>query len=165
MAMQLGEVYEFFNAQNPHYDISRNSAETDITTVDYSGFKTICNLSDDNKSLWEVRMAEFKRSIYMMLSDVSAIIGNNKFIIRLNKKDDYLEVYDTMFRNLGKDDVASILTICDKHNLEEKGYVALIINFTMPLNDSKELGDENTCMMFKWVPKEEKKDEFFGYII
>ena len=165
MAMDLDTAFDYFNSQDAHYDISRNSKDSDLTTIDYSGFKTMCNLSDDSKGGWEIKMADFKRNIYLMLSDVCEVIGNNKVIIRLNKKETYLEVYDLMFRNLSPDDITKILALCDVNMLGENGYTALIINFTMPVNDGQTVGDENTCMLFKWVPKEEDPNVFFGFII
>ena len=163
--MTLKEVYAHFNAQDAHYDISRNSPESQITTLNYSGFKTICNLSDDEKSGWEVRMADFKRSLYLMFTELAEVITNEKFIIRLQKNDDFLEVYDTMFRDLTDEEIVSIHAICDKHELGEKGYTCLIINFTMPVVGDQIIGDKNTCMMFKWLPKDMDAKLFFGYII
>lgn len=165
MAMKFDEVFEYFNSQDPHYDISRNSKDSELVTVNYSGFKTVCNQSDEVKSDWDVKMADFKRSIYSMLSGVCEIIGNDKLIIRLSKKENYFEVYDTMIRNLSPKEIKDILALCDVHQLGENGYTALIINFTMPVNEGQTVGDENTCMMFKWVPKEEDPNVFFGFII
>lgn len=158
MPMDINEVYEHYNSLDPQRQISRNTPDSIIMTVTYSQFKTICGLCD-------VKMAEFKRKAYQHFLELAEIVGNQNIVIRLGKKPTYFEAYDVMVIHLDDEKIQKILELFQKHGLIDEGFKLLVVTFLMPKKDDQIEPEKLKTMMFKFVPKTEKPNEFFGYIL
>lgn len=163
--MDIDAIFAHYNSLDPHREISKNSPDSVIVTVDYSQFKTICSMSSSPNSKFEVRMADFKVQMFNLFNQVAAIVGNKSMVIRMGKKPTYFEVYDTMLKDLDEDKIQKVYSLFEKHGLIDNGFSLMVVTFIMPLKAGQIEPDKKETMMIKYCPKTEDPNQFFGYIL